>query len=108
MPRADYNQTVAIKQGIIAALRDNLSDEFTAGDNPHCPACSHAAYYGEGRDAGGRTWRWHFSPLFGPTFVRKDGKPLKRSPAYRPHHPAWAVFEPWYRENWLTRETPHA
>jgi hypothetical protein len=30
MPRADYNQTVAIKQGIIAALRDNLSDEFTA------------------------------------------------------------------------------
>ena len=30
MPRADYNQTVAIKQRIIAALRDNLSDEFTA------------------------------------------------------------------------------
>jgi len=28
----------------------------TPGDNPHCPACSHAAYYGEGRDAGGRTW----------------------------------------------------
>ena len=80
----------------------------TPGDNPHCPACSHAAYYGEGRDAGGRTWRWHFSPLFGPTFVRKDGKPLKRSPAYRPHRPAGAVFEPWYRESWLTRETHHA
>jgi hypothetical protein len=71
----------------------------TLGDNPHCPECSHATYFGEGQDARGRTWRWEFQPLFGPTFLRKDDYPLKRQPD-SPLHPAWLVFTKWRTEHW--------
>lgn len=64
------------------------------GENLHCPACSHAAIHGEG-EVNGRTYRWVFYPLFGPTFLCKNGQELKRSPKYRPAHPAWVAFEAW-------------
>lgn len=66
------------------------------GQNRYCRDCSHAVYRGEGQDDRGRTWRWYFSPQWGPTFVRKDGQPLKRSPKTNPNHPAWTVFAAWY------------
>ena len=69
------------------------------GKDPRCQRCSHASYFGEGLDGCGRTWRWEFSPLFGPTFLRKDDYPLKRQPD-RPLHPAWLVFNKWYEEHW--------
>ncbi len=54
----------------------------------NCSHCSHANYYGEG---GG--YRWEFSPMFGPLFLKKDGEPLKRQPLTGK---AWDAFMEWH------------
>lgn len=46
----------------------------TPGDNPHCPACSHAAYYGEGRDAGGAHLALAFLAPIRPDFCPQRRK----------------------------------
>ncbi len=71
----------------------------TPGQNPHCRECSHAAYYGIGQDARGRTWRWLYTLQWGPQFLRRDGQPLKRSPLDNARHPAWQAFDPWFAEH---------
>lgn len=45
---------------------------------------------------GRRTYRWEYSRWWGPTFLRRDGKPLKRQPGEG--HPVWALFEAWEDE----------
>lgn len=60
--------------------------------------CFHDA---DGESRCGR-WRWEFSKMFGPTFVRKNGEPLKNQPEPREpprhQHPAWVAFEEWLSE----------
>jgi hypothetical protein len=58
--------------------------------------CSFHDAEGEGVDINGRTWRWEFSRQFGPTFLDKDGDPLRVQPAEK--SPAWRVFNRWYDE----------
>lgn len=41
-------------------------------------------------------YRWDFSAMFGPLFVRKNGEPLKKQPL--PGSPAWSAFQTWYDE----------
>lgn len=50
---------------------------------------------GEGVDRNGRTWRWDFSPQFGPVFIDKHGRPLKAQPVSE-NHVVWPVFNAWY------------
>ena len=63
---------------------------------PHkyCAKCSHANFWGNGKDNNGRVWRWTFNPRFGPLFLRKDGTDMTRQPVEK--SPAWDVFEGWY------------
>lgn len=44
----------------------------------------------------GKTVRWEFSDMFGPTFVNADGEPLKNQPGVR--SAAWKAFERWHKE----------
>ena len=60
----------------------------------YCRKCSHAVLLGSGTDRTGRVWRWEFSPVHGPLFVGKRGKPLSRQPIAR-NHRAWEPFERW-------------
>lgn len=62
----------------------------------YCRRCSHAWWYGEGRDRHGKLWRWHFNPRFGPKFLRKDRKPLKRPPTEEGHM-VWEPFNRWVK-----------
>ena len=64
----------------------------------YCRKCSHSLTFGEGRDTGGRLWKWEFNPWFGPLFLRADGEPLKRQPIAE-NHPAWAPFEAWQKRH---------
>lgn len=41
----------------------------------------------------GREYRWEFHHYCGPTFLRKDGQPLKNQPGEK--HPVWDVFHDW-------------
>lgn len=43
----------------------------------------------------GREWRWEFHEYCGPTFLRKDGEPLKRFPSEK--HPVWDEFDKWLK-----------
>ena len=43
----------------------------------------------------GRQYQWEFHEYLGPTFIRKDGEPLKRQPGE--HHPVWPHFEKWLK-----------
>lgn len=63
--------------------------------NKHCSECSHALFFGEGKDKNGKLWRWEFNLYHGPLFLRKDKEPLVNQPA-REDHPAWKPFEAWY------------
>jgi hypothetical protein len=53
----------------------------------NCSKCFHANYYGEGNG-----YRWEFSPMFGPLFLKKNGEPLKRQPLTGK---AWDAFGEW-------------
>ncbi len=44
----------------------------------------------------GKVWRWDFHKYFGPTFLRKDGEPLKTQPDER--HPVWDHFAEWLKK----------
>lgn len=48
--------------------------------------------YGECTIAG-KVWRWEDHRYLGPTFLRKDGEPLKRQPGEK--HPVWAEYYRW-------------
>ena len=50
--------------------------------------------YGECTIAG-KVWRWDFHWFCGPTFLRKDGEPLKNQPGER--HPVWDKFAEWLK-----------
>ncbi len=63
----------------------------------YCKECSHGTFLGEGQDAQGKIWRWEFSGMFGPLFVRKNGEPLKNQPVSKNDH-AWEAFTPWHDE----------
>jgi hypothetical protein len=41
-------------------------------------------------------WRWEFSEQFGPTFLGKNGDPLKNQPVET--SPAWKEFNKWLEE----------
>lgn len=41
-------------------------------------------------------WRWEFSDIFGPTFLGKNGDPLKNQPGEK--SPAWGEFNKWLEE----------
>ncbi|HDZ14874.1 hypothetical protein LCGC14_1109620 [marine sediment metagenome] len=71
-----------------------LSGSCKDFENGYCPKCSHALYFGEGKDRNGKLWRWEFNPMFGPEFLRKDGEFLAKQPVYE-NHPAWEPFEKW-------------
>ena len=64
----------------------------------YCKECSHAIWYGEGKDSNEKNWRWEFSPQFGPLFLRKDKEPLKNQPI-KENHPSWKPFYKWLN-NW--------
>lgn len=44
----------------------------------------------------GKTIRWEFSDMFGPTFVDSEGEPLEKQPGVR--SAAWKAFEVWHKE----------
>jgi hypothetical protein len=44
----------------------------------------------------GREYRWEHHEYCGPTFLRKDGEPMKRQPGE--HHPVWEAFNRWFKE----------
>ena len=58
-------------------------------------ACSFVDCIGEGAYKG-KLYRWEFSEMFGPTFLRKDGEFLKNQPG--PKSYAWKAFEEWLNE----------
>ena len=60
----------------------------------YCFECSHALFYGEGKDSKGKIWMWEFNHRFGPLFLRKDGEPLINQPKSESHL-AWEAFETW-------------
>jgi hypothetical protein len=62
----------------------------------YCKKCSHAIWYGEG-EHNGKIWKWEFTPMFGPLFLRKDGEPLKHQPIHE-DHPAWKPFIKWFNK----------
>jgi hypothetical protein len=41
-------------------------------------------------------YRFDFSEMFGPLFIRASGEPLKNQP--QPGSRAWVAFEDWHRE----------
>lgn len=43
----------------------------------------------------GRTWRWDFHDYCGPTFLRKDGEPMRRFPSE--NNPVWDAFSEWHK-----------
>ncbi len=59
----------------------------------YCAECSHAMHFGAGVDVKGKHWWWEFNPYFGPTFLRKDGEPMRCEPSMK--SPAWDVFHQW-------------
>lgn len=50
----------------------------------------------------GRTWRWTYSWMWGPTFINKDGSDRKRQPGE--NHPVWKKFYRW-QDKWK-KENP--
>lgn len=62
----------------------------------YCPDCSHSIYHGSGKDKYGKVWRWEFNKWFGPTFLKKNGEPLKNQPIAE-NHPAWKPFYKWLK-----------
>jgi len=76
------------------SVRAALTGEGCSDYGDYCRKCSHALYFGEGKDRNGKLWRWEFNPMFGPMFLRKDGEFLKQQPVYE-NHPAWEPFEKW-------------
>lgn len=63
-------------------------------NNNYCPECSHALYFGRGKDKNGKMWRWEFNPRFHrTTFIRENGLGLKNQPQEK--SPAWPVFKKW-------------
>lgn len=42
---------------------------------------------------GNRIYWWDYHPYWGPTFLRKDGEPLRRQPG--PKNPVWEALEVW-------------
>ena len=65
--------------------------------NDYCQDCSHATWFGRGKDRNGKLWLWEFSPRLGPLFLRKDGVPLVYQPIDE-DHPAWEPFEKWRKK----------
>lgn len=41
----------------------------------------------------GKEWRWEFHKFCGPTFLCKNGEPLKNQPGEK--HPVWEAFNDW-------------
>lgn len=73
---------------------NSLNCSSSPGRNSHCPNCSHLELHGSGVDPGGRVWRWAFSPLFGPTFLRAERGEMARQPDPLTS-PAWDLFQTW-------------
>ena len=42
--------------------------------------------------------------MFGPTFLGKNGEPLKNQPGA--HSPAWGAFNDWYKEYQASKRAP--
>ena len=57
----------------------------------------------EGTDKNGKLWRWTFSELFGPWFLRKDGEYLINQPVGE-KHPCWEPFEDWQKQTKINLE----
>lgn len=56
--------------------------------------CNLSPHSGEGVDRNGKLWRWDFGEYMGPTFLGKNGDPLKNQPMSE-KHPAWEPFNRW-------------
>jgi len=59
----------------------------------YCKRCSHAVYFGFGKDEFGKVWRWTFNSMFGPMFKDKKGDDILCQP--EANSPAWVLFELW-------------
>ena len=64
----------------------------------YCLECLHSVFLGEGIDREGKKWRWKFSPMFGPFFLRKDGEELERQP--EDGGEAWETFGRWHKKQY--------
>jgi hypothetical protein len=63
-------------------------------------------YLGQYRDRSGRTWRWEYSPHFGPTWLNRDGLPLSRQPDPRRHRRIWQAWGRWMARTAKQRKGP--
>ena len=72
----------------------------------YCRECSHAIFFGSGKDVNGKMWKWEFAPYFGPLFLRKNGVPLKNQPGHE-DHPAWEPFERWGERRFFYNDMRH-
>jgi hypothetical protein len=78
-----------LKPDSCSSLRCNETGKY-------CLECSHAYFFGEGKDKNGKLWRWDFNKYFGPLFVKSNREALKKQPISETH-PAWTPFERWYK-----------
>ena len=85
-----------MKPNQCTSIRAALTGEGCTDYPTYCPKCSHALYVGQGKDKNGKLWRWQFSPMFGPDFLKKNGDFLKRQPAGEDHS-AWGPFSEWQK-----------
>ncbi len=74
-------------------MPDVCSSTMCEPPKDHCRECSHALYLGEMR-VSGLKWSFEFSPMFGVTFVRRDGTSRFHQP--KEDSEVWVEWQRWY------------